>query len=110
MSSNFPENEQNAAADANVDENLSGMCKALGHPARLKLIRALLEKGPHTSGDLANVLDLAPSTTSEHLRILKESDLVVAGAIDGSRRKYSINTDALELLKKQLAALSPFDE
>jgi ArsR family transcriptional regulator len=83
-------------------EDLSGLCKALAHPARVKLVRMLTDQGTCISGDLADAMDLAPSTVSEHLRILKESGLV-AGTIDGPRRCYCVNPLAVKYLKKMLA-------
>jgi ArsR family transcriptional regulator len=88
-------------ATGNFDEDLSSLCKALGHPARVRLIRILSEKGVCISGDLADAVDLAPSTVSEHLRILKEAGLV-KGTIDGPRRCYCINAGAVAFIQKML--------
>lgn len=88
-------------SSGNFDEDLSGLCKALGHPARVRLVRMLAEKGTCISGDLADAMDLAPSTVSEHLRILKESGLV-QGTIDGPRRCYCVNSAALDFARKLL--------
>jgi ArsR family transcriptional regulator len=85
----------------NFDEDLSNLCKALGHPARVRLVRILVERGVCISGDLAEAMDLAPSTVSEHLRILKEAGLV-QGTIDGPRRCYCINKGALAFVGKLL--------
>ena len=35
------------------EENMASFCKALGHPARIRLVRILIEKGECISGDLA---------------------------------------------------------
>ena len=85
----------------NFDDDLSSLCKALGHPARVRLVRLLAERGVCISGDLADAIDLAPSTVSEHLRILKEAGLV-QGTIDGPRRCYGINAGALDFARKLL--------
>lgn len=86
------------------EDDLGGLCKALGHPARVRIVRILSEKGTCISGDLAGSLDLAPSTVSEHLRILKETGLV-QGTIDGPRRCYCVNPKALKHLKDLLRQL-----
>jgi ArsR family transcriptional regulator len=80
------------------EDDLGDLCKALGHPARVRLIRILSEKGECISGDLAEEFSLAQSTVSEHLRILKEAGLV-QGTIDGPRRCYCINEDKLNYFK-----------
>jgi ArsR family transcriptional regulator len=86
------------------DDELGDLCKALGHPARVRLIRILLEKGECISGDLADEFPLAQSTVSEHLRILKESGLV-KGVIDGPRRCYCVDQDRLLHFKSLVEGL-----
>ena len=80
------------------EEDLGQLCRALGHPARVRLIRILLEKGECISGDLADEFPLAQSTVSEHLRLLKESGLI-KGAIDGPRRCYCVDEEKLNYFK-----------
>ena len=87
-----------------ADEELATLCKALGHPARVRILRILCEKGACISGDLAEEFELAQSTVSEHLRILKEAKLV-QGTIDGPRRCYCVDPGTLELLKELVAEL-----
>lgn len=87
-----------------IEDDLGQLCKAMGHPARVRLVRILSEKGTCISGDLADAMDLAPSTVSEHLRILKESGLV-QGTIDGTRRCYCINKKALDYMKQMFRML-----
>lgn len=86
------------------EERLALMCKALGHPARVRILRTLLEKQECVCGDLVEVMPLAQSTVSEHLRVLKEAGLV-QGRIDGPRRCYCASPDALERLKFFVASL-----
>jgi len=50
--------------------------KAIGHPARLRLL-AMLSRGPLCVCQMTAVLGTAPSTVSEHLRELKRAGLVV---------------------------------
>jgi ArsR family transcriptional regulator len=80
------------------EDDLGELCKALGHPARIRLIRILLKKGECISGDLAEEFSLAQSTVSEHLRILKDAGLV-KGTIDGPRRCYCVNEERLNYFK-----------
>ncbi len=86
------------------EEKLGNLCKALGHPARVRLLRILTEKGECISGDLAEEFSLAQSTVSEHLRILKEAGLV-QGTIDGPRRSYCVNSDILDHFKSMVDSL-----
>lgn len=86
---------------------LAEFCKALGHPIRVEIVKILLDKGECISGDLAESFDKAHSTISEHLKILKAANLVL-GTIDGPKRCYCVNPEALKKMK-QLINLLIFD-
>ena len=58
------------------------MLRALGNPARLRIVRELAGRSTCATGEIVDVLPLAQSTVSEHLKVLKESGLV-RGTIDG---------------------------
>jgi ArsR family transcriptional regulator len=93
-----------ATARAGQDERLARMCKALGHPARIRILRLLLQKQTCMCGDLVDALPLAQSTVSQHLKVLKEAGLVV-GEIDGPRRCYCVSRDALESFRELTGTL-----
>jgi len=86
---------------------LAELCKALGHPVRVEIIKILLAKGECISGDIAECFNKAHSTISEHLKILKDAELVL-GTIDGPKRCYCVNPKALQEMK-QLINLLIFD-
>ncbi len=85
-------------------DDFAVICKALGHPARVRLLKILIDKGACISGDLAEEFSLAQSTVSEHLRILKEASLI-QGTIDGPKRCYCVNPDTLDYLKELVGRL-----
>ncbi len=72
------------------DVRLSDLAKALSHPARIAILRVLAKKGECICGELVSDLPLAQSTVSQHLKALKEIDLI-RGEIDGPRTCYCIN-------------------
>jgi ArsR family transcriptional regulator len=90
--------------DADDIEDLAALCKALGHPARVKLLKHLVAYGDCYFGDLTDVLPLAPSTVSQHVTILKEAGLI-CGSSDVTRVCYCVNTARLDNLKTMIAAL-----
>ncbi|KAB1988079.1 ArsR/SmtB family transcription factor [Streptomyces triticiradicis] len=53
-----------------------GTLKALGHPLRMKLYRALLVAGAATASQLGEQVDEAPSLVSYHLRRLADHGLI----------------------------------
>ena len=80
------------------NEKLAALAKALGHPARLRVIRMLHERQTCIGCDIVDEIGLAQSTTSEHLRILKAAG-IITGEIESPRVCYSLNTEALEPLR-----------
>ncbi|NEX63330.1 ArsR/SmtB family transcription factor [Noviherbaspirillum galbum] len=93
--------EKKAAIDA---DDLALLCKALGHPARVKLLQHLTDYGACFFGSLADVVGLAPSTTSQHVTILKEAGLIF-GSSDEKRVCYCINPERLAHLKSVINLL-----
>ena len=87
-----------------ADEELSLFCKALGHPIRVEIVRILLRRRECGCGDLVDELPVAQSTVSQHLKVLKHAGLIV-GEVEGPRRGYGLNRDALERLKELIAEL-----
>jgi ArsR family transcriptional regulator len=69
------------------DVELARLAKALGHPARVAIVRLLLGKGECICGDIVGRLPLAQATVSQHLKVLKDAGWI-QGSIDGPRVCY----------------------
>jgi ArsR family transcriptional regulator len=69
-------------------EKVSETLKALGHPARLKIVSGLL-KDECNVAQIQKVLRLPQSTISQHLRILKNAN-VIKGRREGNKTCYSV--------------------
>lgn len=77
-------------------EELACLCKALSHPVRIQIVqflRAINEAC--VCGDIVTMFPLAQSTVSQHLKVLKDAELIV-GEIDGPRTCYSLNREKWE--------------
>jgi DNA-binding transcriptional ArsR family regulator len=85
------------------DDRLAQMAKALGHPARVKILRVLAER-ECICGELVDVLPLAQSTVSQHLKVLREAGWIT-GAIEGPRTCYALDNGAIGELRSVLAQL-----
>lgn len=83
--------------DHTLDDHLAAIAKALGHPARIRILRLLLATPGCIGGDIVDAVGLAQSTVSEHLRILKSAG-VVRGEVDGPRVCYALAPDAFRAL------------
>ncbi|MEX2482428.1 MAG: metalloregulator ArsR/SmtB family transcription factor [Gammaproteobacteria bacterium] len=76
------------------DAVLARIAKALGHPARIHIVRVLLERQTCIGCDLVDEVGLAQSTVSEHLRILKAAG-IITGEIRRPRVCYALNPASL---------------
>jgi ArsR family transcriptional regulator len=86
------------------DLELASLAKALGHPARVRIVRFLLSRDSCMCGDIVEHLPLAQSTVSQHLKMLKEAGLI-RGTIDGPRVCYCVEPNVLERFKRLVASL-----
>ena len=99
-----------SAAKANTvqqpdgDNELALACKALGHPARIRILQLLKKADRCICGEIVETLPLAQSTVSQHLKILKEAGLIV-GVIEGPRTCYCLDKNKLARLKERIAGL-----
>ncbi len=84
---------------------LARYAKALSHPVRLYVLELLSQQSCCYSGDLSEVLPIAKSTLSQHLKELKNAGLI-QGEIEAPKIKYCINSEnwseAQKLFKKFL--------
>ena len=87
-----------------ADDELAALAKALGHPARVRILRLLMRQGACRCGDLVDELPLAQSTVSQHLRVLREAGLV-RGEVDGARACYCASDRAVRRLRALVAVL-----
>lgn len=92
------------ADESAANDQLARLAKALGHPARVAIIRLLLRRQACVCGEIVDELPLAQSTVSQHLKQLKEAGLI-RGEVDGPRVCYCVEPGAVALLKNLVAAL-----
>lgn len=78
--------------------------RALCDPARLQIIEALSD-GPLCVNDLALAIRRAPAATSQHLRVLRDLDMV-AGSRQGTSIYYTLKPGAATQLESVLTSLA----
>lgn len=74
------------------EKSIAKYAKALGHPARVAILKLLLKKQSCICGDIVDELPLAQSTVSQHLKVLKEAGLI-QGNIEGATICYCIDVN-----------------
>ena len=71
---------------------IARFAKAMGHPIRLYVLELLSKQTCCYSGDLTEVLPIAKSTLSQHLKELKDAGLI-QGEIEAPKIKYCLNQE-----------------
>jgi len=94
----------NFTPDPDASEQLATYCRALGHPHRVTILRFLLAQDACFVGEIADQLPVAASTVSQHLSQLRAAGLI-RGEVDGPRRCYCVEPEAVALLKTLVGAL-----
>jgi DNA-binding transcriptional ArsR family regulator len=83
---------------------LANMFKALAHPARIAIVEFLLKYQKCVCGDIVDALPLAQPTISQHLRALKEAN-IIQGTIDGNNMCYCLNANSIGKMTRILKGI-----
>lgn len=81
----------------------ASMFKALGHPARLAILKYLAATKTCISGDISDELPLSRTTVNQHLKELKKAGLI-SGTVAGVKTNYCINPQRVDWLEKTLSS------
>jgi len=84
-----------------ADVRLAQIAKALSHPARIAILKELARRNECVCGQIVDVIPLAQSTVSQHLKELKEIGMI-NGEIDGPRSCYCIDSEKMNELASLL--------
>jgi len=85
-------------------EQLARFAKALGHPIRIAILQLLASQTCCYHGDMSEILPVAKSTLSQHLKELKDAGLI-QGEITLPSVKYCINKENWALATKLFGSL-----
>ena len=86
------------------EQDLAEFAKALAHPARIAILKILAQHNECICGEIVEILPLAQSTVSQHLKELKNAGLI-NGTVDGPRSCYCINWKAFEKFNAEFNSL-----
>ena len=86
------------------EQELAEFAKAMSHPTRIAILNVLAQRNECICGDIVDVLPLAQSTVSQHLKELKQAGLI-EGTVDGPRSCYCINWKAFEKFTSDMSEL-----
>ena len=83
---------------------MARFAKAMGHPIRLYVLELLSKQTCCYSGDLTEVLPIAKSTLSQHLKELKDAGLI-QGEIEAPKIKYCLNQENWKVAQSLFSSL-----
>jgi len=95
---------RNRSAFGSEDREIAALARALGHPARVAILRHLTRRGECVCGQLVDRLPLAQATVSQHLKVLKDAGLI-EGEVEGPRVCYCVRPESLRRLRTLLGDL-----
>ena len=85
--------------------------KVMSHPARIAILKTLAEKQMCICGEIVEILPLAQSTVSQHLKELKNMGLI-KGEIEGAKSCYCLDWARIEhffsIFQTQLSELKQY--
>jgi DNA-binding transcriptional ArsR family regulator len=87
-----------------ADVELAALARAIGHPARVQILRLLARRSACVCGEIVDELPLAQSTVSQHLKVLRDAGLI-RGEIDGPRTCYCLEPRTIRRLKALIGGL-----
>ncbi len=88
-----------------ANNEIASIFKALSHPARIAIIDYLLTADSCICGDIVNELPLAQSTISQHLKELKNAN-IIKGNIEGTAICYCINPETIAKIVSHFGAIT----
>lgn len=86
-------------------DRLAAISKGLSHPVRVRILKKFLEHKPHTAQEIVDEFELAQSTISEHLRILRQAGLLIPTS-DGPRTWHCLRRQLIRQYADAVAAIA----
>lgn len=83
------------------EARLVEMFKALSNPIRYRMVQYMVEHPMCITGDIVTLTDLAQSTVSQHLKVLRDSGLV-RGEIEGPATCYCLDMNNLRWFQNKV--------
>ena len=77
------------------ENHLADFANAISHPARVAILKEIAKKESCICGEIVEVLPLAQSTVSQHLKELLQAGLI-QGTVEGAKSCYCINWETFK--------------
>ena len=77
------------------EERAATVFRALGNPARVRIVTELARRNACVAGDFVDALPLAQSTVSQHIKVLREAGIVSVGTMANGDACYCLEPGAI---------------
>lgn len=94
-----------SASFSTEHNEMATLFKALSHPARIAIVDYLLSVDSCICGDIVNELPLAQPTISQHLKELKNAN-IIKGNIEGTAICYCINPEIIQKIESHFSSIT----
>jgi DNA-binding transcriptional ArsR family regulator len=91
-----------------TEQEFDGLVRALANPHRRRIVQECWSAA-RSAGEIADLLDLAPASASEHLKVLRKHGLIDL-TINGTFRIYQTRRQAVLRLRGLFEAVFPMEE
>ena len=87
-----------------TDEQVLTMLRAIANPVRFRILQILADRGECQCGPIGDELPIAQSTLSQHLKVLREANLI-RGEVSGPAICYCRDEQTIAWLKSRFQEL-----
>jgi len=87
---------------------LARFAKALGHPARVQIMKLLASQASCFCGNIVDYIPLSQSTVSQHLKELKDAGLIYSHT-EPPKVFYCVNKENWQIAKKLIVEFINID-
>lgn len=94
-----------SASFSEAHNDMASLFKALSHPARIAIVDYLLTVDSCICGDIVTELPLAQPTISQHLKELKNAN-IIKGTIEGTAICYCLNVETIQKIEQHFGTIS----
>lgn len=78
------------------EERAAAVFRALGNPARVRIVTELARRNACVTGDFVDALPLAQSTVSQHIKVLREAGIVRVATMPNGDPCYCLEPGAMQ--------------
>jgi ArsR family transcriptional regulator, arsenate/arsenite/antimonite-responsive transcriptional repressor len=87
------------------DKQIERISRALADPHRIRILKAVKDKGWMQCSAILDMIDLTQPAISHHLKQLTEADLLISEK-EGRNMKYTVNKEVLAAYKEFLGEIA----